>query len=56
MVDFVTKVITALDEKYKYVGVFLDLPEAFDCVDHTILFKTLYNLEIRGISLNWIKS
>ncbi len=56
MVDYVTKAITALDEKNKAVGVFLDLQKAFDCLDHSILFDKLYSLGLRGVSLDWIKS
>lgn len=56
MVNFVTNAIIALDEKYKTVGVFLDLQKAFDCIDYNVLFERLYNLGVRGVSLNWIKS
>ena len=56
MIDFVTKTINALDQKYKTVGVFLDLQKAFDCLDHRILYTRLYNLGVRGVSLEWIKS
>lgn len=56
IVDFVTRAITALDSKYKAVGVFLDLQKAFDCVSHRMLFDRLYKLGVRGVSLDWIKS
>lgn len=56
MVDFVSNAITALDEKEKTVGVFLDLQKAFDCLDHKTLFERMYDLGVRGVSLDWIKS
>lgn len=36
--DLVSKAITALDEKYKTVGVSLDLQKAFDSLGHGIYF------------------
>lgn len=56
MVALVTKAVNALDHKNKSVGVFLDFQKAFDCLDHDILFNRLYNLGVRGLSLDWIKS
>lgn len=56
MIDFSSKVISALDNKYKAVGVFLDLQKAFNCLRHDILFDRLYNLGIRGVPLDWLKS
>jgi hypothetical protein len=56
MVEFATNAITALDQKCKSIGIFLDLQKAFDCLDHKVLFDRLYSLGVRGVALNWIKS
>ena len=36
--------------------IFLDLKKAFDCVDHTILLRKLYNCGITETSLEWFQS
>ena len=36
--------------------IFLDLKKAFDCVDHTILLRKLYNYGITEKSLEWFQS
>ena len=56
MVNFATDVIQALDNKFKTVGVFLDLQKAFDCIVHGVLLDRLYDLGVRGPALNWVKS
>jgi hypothetical protein len=56
MAKFVSDIILALDQKYKTVGVFLDLQKAFDCINHKVLLDRLSSLGIRGPSLNWIRS
>jgi len=37
-------------------GLFLDLKDAFDLVDHKILLDKLYVHGIRGIARSWFKS
>jgi hypothetical protein len=39
MVDYVTKVINCLNEKCNAVGVFLDIHEIFDCLNHNITIR-----------------
>lgn len=51
----VIKAVTALEQKYKVVGVALDLLKAFDSLDHGILFERLNELGIYcGLALKWI--
>ena len=37
------------------IGLFIDLPRAFDTISHKILVDKLYKYGIRGIALEWIK-
>lgn len=45
MVDHVTRVISALDNENKAVGVLMDLKKEFDCLLHK-LFEIVYKLGI----------
>ncbi len=49
-------VVSSLEMHRKTVGVFLDLKKAFDCVDHNLLLDKLYNMGIRGIPFQWVKT
>ena len=50
------KVREALDANCFSCGVFVDLPKAFDTVDHEILLYKLDHYGIRGIENSWFKS
>ena len=45
-----------MDKGIFSTGVFIDLKEAFDTVDHDILLDKLYCYGIRGIILEWLPS
>jgi len=53
----VIKYITeALNEREYCIGVFLDLPKAFDVCSHSILLKKLQKMGIRGTIYQWFKN
>ena len=54
--EFVEKVTSATDKSQTTIGVFIDLKNVFDTVDHNILLSKLYCYGIRGLALEWIKS
>ena len=56
LINLTGNIRQALDEGYIGCGIFVDLPKAFDTVDHEILlFKFDYD-GIGGISNIWFKS
>ena len=56
IISLVEKVNNAMDSGKISIGVFLDLRNAFDTVDHCILLDKLYKYGIRGTPWNWFKS
>jgi hypothetical protein len=54
--EFLGKVYTSPDSNELPVGLFVDLSKAFDLVKHDILLEKLYNVGIRGVSLDWFRS
>ena len=56
IIELVDKVTSVVEKTESTLGIFLDLPKAFDTIDHD---KLLYKLEyhgFRGIILDWLKS
>ena len=57
LTQLVNNIASSIDNKETTVGVFLDLSEAFDTVDHHILLKKRhYYIFIIGQALEWISS
>lgn len=56
LIHLLNKISSAIDQHETTVGIFLDLSEAFDTIDHEILFTKLEHYGIRVAALQWIKS
>ena len=53
LTNLLDKIATAFDNKMFTIGIFLSLSNAFDTVDHEILFLKLEHYGIRGLALKW---
>ena len=45
-----------MDKKRHSIGIFLDLPKAFDTIDHNIVLKKLFVYGIRYKTVDWFAS
>ena len=52
----VSKITNAMECKELTLGIFLDLSNAFDTINHDILLTKLSHYGIRSLPLNWFKS
>ena len=55
MIKLIADTCKALDEKEATSAVYLDLSKAFDTIDHSIYWKSLF-YGIRGEALDWFSS
>ena len=53
--SFIHKVVTAIDNHFHTIGIFLDFSTAFDTIYHKILFKKLSHYGIIGKALEWFQ-
>jgi hypothetical protein len=56
MLQLVSYIMPAFEERKFALGVYLDFSKAFDTVDHSILLKKLEKYGIRGLALNLVRS
>ena len=56
MVQFMNYVSETLNKKQHAVAIFCDLRKAFDTCNHTMLFKKMKKMGIRGLTLDWFKN
>ncbi len=56
IIEFIDEITKAIDKGQYTIGIFLDLPKAFDTIDHSILIKKLEYYGIRGVALKWFEN
>ena len=56
LISIIESVKKTLDEKKYGCGIFIDLKEAFDTVNHEILLQKLEHYGIRNVAFSWFKS
>ena len=56
IIQLIGQLIPVLKKNHFRLGVFADLPKAFDTVDHHILVDKLENYVINGNNLHWFQS
>jgi len=53
LIDVIDDIYYSLDHNETVVRIYLDLQEAFDCVNHDILLYKMYNYGVRGVAYKW---
>ena len=56
MIDIVDRIQLNIDRRLYSCGIFIDLKNAFDTVDHSILLEKLEHNDIRVVVNNWFSS
>ena len=55
-IELMDRVISALNDKFLPISIFMDLSKAFDTLDHDIVLGKLRYYGINGTSLDWFRS
>ena len=55
VIELVDKMAKAVERNEPTVGIILDLPKAFDTINHDILLYKLEYYGFRGVALDWYK-
>ena len=56
VMELIEEILNATDSKTHGIGGFIDLKNAFDTADYSILLKKLNYYGARGVANDWIKS
>ena len=57
LLDLIESITNAMYNKKETIGIYIDLKQAFDTIDHKSLFlKKLEKYGIRGNASNWVSS
>ena len=56
IIELVDKIANAVERNETTVGIFLDLPKAFDTINHDILLYKLEYYGFRGVALDFLKA
>ena len=54
LIQLYDKISSALDDKKVTFGLFIDVPKAFDRVNHRILLDNLEHYGVRGIAFSMV--
>lgn len=54
--EFITEVLSALEDSQIMITLMLDLSKAFDSLSHDLIFDKLQSYGIKGTELNWFRS
>ena len=56
IIQLTDQINSSFEKNHFILGIFIDLSEAFDTVDHHILVSKLENYEVNGNNLRWFQS
>ena len=54
IISLVDYLINSFEDNKLTCGIFIEISEAFDTIDHNILLSKLYKYGIKGNTLNWL--
>ena len=56
LLKLIDDIFNEINNKIYSIGIFIDLSEAFDTIDHSLLIKKLQHYRVRRIVLDWFVS